>query len=96
VGYGSLLDPWQRPYVFGVIEHPGKGKKGTSCAACSGSCIGIGAARKDGRLVPLNSDFDLYSVGADGQAGTTLNNPKSFDDIVRANDGGYVGLGKDY
>jgi general secretion pathway protein G len=52
--------------------------------------------RKDKNLVPINTDFDLYSVGPDGQTAKPLTNPKSFDDIVRANDGAYIGPGKSY
>jgi general secretion pathway protein G len=56
----------------------------------------VGQLRKDKNLVPINTDFDLYSVGPDGQTAKPLTNPKSFDDIVRANDGAYIGLGKNY
>ena len=52
--------------------------------------------RRDRNLRPINSDFDLYSVGKDGQTQTQLQGRRSWDDIVRANNGGYVGLAKDY
>jgi general secretion pathway protein G len=55
-----------------------------------------GQARKDRNLVPLNSDFDLYSKGKDGQTAAPLTAKKSHDDIVRANNGRFVGLGSDY
>ena len=55
-----------------------------------------GFARKDRFLVPLNSDFDLYSQGADGQSDPPLTAGVSQDDIIRANNGGFVGLGADY
>lgn len=58
--------------------------------------VAIGQSRKDNFLVPLNSDFDLYSKGADGFSFPPLTAPESHDDIVRANNGGFVGLGKDY
>jgi general secretion pathway protein G len=57
---------------------------------------GPGGARKDRFLVPLNSDYDLYSMGADGRSSSPLSAATSQDDILRANDGGYIGLGKDY
>ena len=57
---------------------------------------GNGAVRKDGKLNPLNSDFDLYSVGADGESMGPLSAVKSRDDIVRANNGAFIGLGEDY
>jgi len=55
-----------------------------------------GQVRKDKSLHPLNTDYDLYSMGPDGQTAKPLTSSKSQDDIVRANNGGFVGLGKDY
>lgn len=52
--------------------------------------------RKDRFLVPLNSDYDLYSQGADGRSDAPLTAGVSQDDIIRANNGGFVGLGADY
>lgn len=52
--------------------------------------------RKDKNLVPINSDFDLYSKGADGKTVAPLTAPSSQDDVVRANDGRYFGLGANY
>ena len=46
-------DPWGRPYVYTDLSQ--KGSKGK--------------ARKDGKLNPINSDFDLYSLGEDGRVG---------------------------
>lgn len=55
-----------------------------------------GAARKDRYLVPINSDFDLYSMGPDGSSVGPLTANASHDDIVRANNGGFVGVAADY
>jgi len=55
-----------------------------------------GQRRKDHNLVPLNSTFDLYSKGKDGQSQPALTAADSRDDIVRANDGNYVGLASSY
>ena len=55
-----------------------------------------GHLRKDHFLVPLNSDFDLYSMGKDGKSKPPLTAHHSHDDIIRANDGGYVGLASEY
>ncbi len=55
-----------------------------------------GKRRKDRFLVPLNTTYDLYSIGADGLTTPSLNGGRAHDDIVRANDGGYVGLGAAY
>ena len=47
---------------------------------------------KDRFLVPINSDFDLYSMGKDGKSQMPLTAKDSRDDIIRANDGAYIGL----
>lgn len=56
----------------------------------------IGKARKDKFLVPLNSDYDLYSIGKDGLSNAPLSSSESRDDIVRANDGAFIGLASRY
>jgi general secretion pathway protein G len=50
--------------------------------------------RKDKQLQPINTDYDLYSVGKDGDSVAPLTAKKSLDDIVRAGEGAYVGLAK--
>lgn len=57
---------------------------------------GNGTARKDKKLAPLNSDFDLYSRGLDGNTAASLGNSASRDDIVRARDGAFIGLAEDF
>jgi general secretion pathway protein G len=52
--------------------------------------------RTDKNLVPLNSDYDLYSMGKDGESQIPLTVKISHDDIIRANDGAFVGLAIDY
>ena len=59
-------------------------------------CGGIGGARKDRFLVPLNSDFDVYSIGKDRDTAMPLSPPQSHDDVLRASDGGFYGLGKNF
>ena len=56
----------------------------------------VGQVRRDRNLRPINSDFDLYSMGADGDTQTQLMGNKARDDIVRANNGEFIGLAKDY
>lgn len=74
-------DPWGRPYVFlNIIDDNPN----------------IGAVRKDGKLNPLNTDYDLYSVGKDGDSKGPLNAKASRDDVIRANNGAFIGLGEDY
>jgi general secretion pathway protein G len=55
-----------------------------------------GAVRKDKNLVPINTDFDLYSAGKDGETSPPLTAKKSRDDVVRASNGAFVGLAEDY
>ena len=81
IGRGTLLDPYGNPYQYLDIATAGKGK---------------GDFRKDKNLVPINSDFDLYSMGQDGQSAPPLTAKQSWDDIVRASDGGYVGIASEY
>jgi len=73
-------DPWGRPYVYTDLSQKGS----------------RGRARKDGRLNPINSDFDLYSVGEDGRTTTPLTAPISKDDVIRARDGAFLGLASDF
>ena len=75
------MDPWGRPYVFlNIID----------------GNPNISSVRKDGSLNPLNTDYDLYSLGKDGDSKAPLNAGESRDDIVRANDGAYIGRGEDF
>lgn len=73
-------DPWGNPYQYLSFE----GLKGK------------GKMRKDKNLVPVNTDFDLYSMGKDGRSVGPFTAKASRDDVVRANDGGFVGLAADY
>jgi len=57
---------------------------------------GRGHARKDRRLNPLNTDFDLYSLGRDGKTKPQISQKDSLDDLIRANNGRYVGLAAGY
>jgi general secretion pathway protein G len=52
--------------------------------------------RKDGELVPLNSDFDLYSLGPDGISALALPAAPSRDDVVRAANGAFIGVAASY
>ncbi|MFQ5992830.1 MAG: type II secretion system protein [Nitrospiraceae bacterium] len=89
VGRGTFLDPWQNPYEYlkiacAEIKQTKKKKKCTDTAAKG--------MRKDKFLKPLNFDYDLYSRGKDGATVPPLNAGPSRDDIVRANNGAYIGL----
>lgn len=80
IGQGALLDPWQRPYFYTKLE----GVKGK------------GAARKDKKLNPLNSDYDLFSAGKNGVFKSQVSQKDSLDDVIRARNGAYIGLAEDF
>jgi len=80
VGLGTKLDPWGNPYQYFNIT----------------TATGKGMLRKDKSLNPINSDYDLYSMGKDGQSTTALTAPVSQDDVIRARDGQFVGLASDF
>ena len=52
--------------------------------------------RKDKNLVPVNDDYDLYSMGKNGTTSMPFNSARGRDDIVRANNGRFIGLAEDY
>ena len=80
IGRAGLLDPWGNPYQYLNFA----------------TVNGLGPVRKDRSLVPLNSEFDLYSMGPDGDSKPPLTAKASQDDIIRANDGEYIGLASKY
>jgi general secretion pathway protein G len=74
-------DPWGRPYVYNNFSSPGFDKK---------------SVRKDHNLHPLNTEFDLFSIGKDGKSKPPLTAAPSRDDIVVARDGSFIGLATDF
>lgn len=77
---GMPNDPWGNPYIYLNI----------------GIQKGKGKLRKDKNLVPINSDYDLYSKGPDGKSVSPLTAKSSRDDIIRANNGAFIGVAEDY
>lgn len=77
-----FVDPWGNPYQFLNFE------------TIKGN--GNGQMRKDKFLVPLNTKYDLFSMGPDGKSVSPLTAKDSRDDIVRANDGGFIGVATAY
>ena len=80
MGNGVLLDPWEEAYSY--MSFKGKAPPGN--------------ARKDHFNVPLNSDYDLYSNGADGNSAPPINAGPSKDDILRGTDGAFLGLASQF
>lgn len=78
----GLRDPWGNAYEYlNIVTAAG---------------TDLGKIRRDRWLIPLNVDFDLYSFGKDGMSVSPLTAPQSQDDLIRASNGGFVGLGADY
>jgi general secretion pathway protein G len=98
IGRDSMLDPWGRPYQYLPFTSGGSGGSGGRGGGGGGGGGGAvpGAARKDRFLVPINSAFDLYSLGPDGVSTAPLTAPQSRDDVIVANDGGFIGLASKY
>jgi len=82
IGLGTKLDPWDNTYYY--LRIYGANLKGK------------GSLRKDGSLNPINSDFDLYSAGKDGQTKLPFSPKVSHDDIVRASNGRFIGYAADF
>jgi len=82
IGFNNLPDPWDNTYQYLRIN--GVDFKGKA------------AFRKDKNLNPVNSDYDLYSMGKDGLSKGPFTAKASKDDVVRANNGRFVGLAEDY
>lgn len=111
IGRHTLMDPWGRPYQYLKFPGAGNNGNGGGNGNGNGNGGGNGrgggggggggpppppGARKDRFLVPINSMFDLYSLGKDGESAPPLTAAKSRDDVIVANDGGYTGLAKNY
>jgi len=52
--------------------------------------------RRDRFMYPLNSDYDLFSLGPNGRTAVSLGETVGQDDVIRANNGGFFGLASDY
>ncbi len=52
--------------------------------------------RQDRFAVAVNTDYDLYSLGEDGESTASLTAITSQDDVVRADNGSYIGLASEY
>lgn len=75
-------DPWGNFYVYTRHENLG--------------LLSLVFFRTDGPIVNINTDYDLYSKGPDGESIANILLGVSLDDIVRANDGSFFGLAKEY
>jgi general secretion pathway protein G len=79
-GRGDMLDPWGTPYQYLNIADDPL----------------LATVRLDRFLHPFNSDYDLYSMGKDKLSLPAIDAAVSADDVIRANDGQYVGLASQF
>ena len=84
VGMDGRVDPWGNPFEYLPLSGPNEPNNST------------GKSRKDHSLVPINSDYDLYSMGPDGNSTSPLTAQISRDDIVRGSNGLFFGVAADY
>jgi general secretion pathway protein G len=80
IGRDTMRDPWGNPYQY--LSHDTNASRGQW--------------RKDHNIVPVNSDYDLWSNGKDGLSSPPLVAAHSRDDIVRANNGRFIGLASEF
>lgn len=55
-----------------------------------------GERRKDGPLVPINREFDIFSSGANRLTTPNIRSAPAQDDIILANDGDFINLSTEY
>lgn len=74
------LDPWGNEYQYLSFDN----------------VEGNGPKRKNRGMVPVNTNYDVYSMGPDGESESPFTSVHSRDDIVMANDGTYFGAVGDF
>jgi general secretion pathway protein G len=75
---GTVKDPWGNPYQYLRID--------------GGAPTAQGNCRRNMSDNPVNIDYDLFSMGRDGEYKKSFKVKTSRDDVVRAYEGRYVGL----
>jgi len=76
------IDPWGNPYQYlNIADAPNQHS--------------IKPRKYKGEL-NINKDYDLYSMGPDGRSEAPLTAKSSRDDIIRANNGHFLGSVMDY
>ena len=83
VDLGNLTDAWGTPFYY--LDMATYNRK-TSDAK----------VRRDKKLKPVNSDYDLYSAGKDRKTRAPFTAQESRDDIVRCNNGRFIGYASEY
>lgn len=73
-------DPWGKNYIYRPITD-GMDKS---------------VLRKNPAGGKLNTDYDLLSRGPDGRSSKNITRANALDDIIRGNNGGFMGKAEDY
>ncbi|GFO53797.1 hypothetical protein GMSM_08040 [Geomonas sp. Red276] len=82
IGRPNAIDPWGARYVYSDFKAPNDAPRLGS----------IGSSDDQ-----WNTDFDLYSLGTDGNSNAAnFNDPSTQNDLIRAGNGAYCGLAKDF
>ena len=77
----TAIDPWGLPYVYLNYANPDPPD---------------GEPRQDQFLKPVNTAYDIYSMGPNGETHKNLSNWRGKDDIVRASDGEFIGVAEEF
>lgn len=76
-----IKDPWGNPYQYINLSQTHSVRD---------------SMRLDSRRRPVNSDYELFSLGADGRTQNLIQDLTSRDDIIRANNGKFMDLAEKY
>jgi general secretion pathway protein G len=90
----NMLDPWGKPYQYVNFDTTSDADKKRRRTGGGGKVKGKGKAK--GKGAPLNSDYDLFSMGKDKTSAPSIADSTSKDDVIRADDGNYIGLASEY
>ncbi len=75
IGMDGMIDPWGNEYQYLSFDN----------------VQGNGPKRKNRGMVPVNTSYDVYSMGPDGETATPFTSVSARDDIVMAVDGAFFG-----
>jgi general secretion pathway protein G len=94
IGRENILDPWKSFYKYINFETAANAEETwrTKGKESKGKGKGKGLEKDS----PLNTEYDLYSMGKDRMSVPALEDEASKDDIIRAADGSYLGLASEY
>ena len=75
INLDGQLDPWGNPYQYLSFDN----------------IESNGPKRKNRAMVPVNTFYDVYSIGPDGESESPFTSVHSRDDVVMAMDGAFFG-----